>query len=194
MSLDLVDIKSGVGEMLKVHAIEGKDAFDQIAKDYENIFINKNIMAHYILRSLEIKRNIIEQDEFDLGIRKVMNYGHTFGHAIETATKYQIPHGIAVTIGMDMANYISFLFGYGRKENFERMHLILKKNYIDFLHIEIPLEPFLDAISKDKKNKEKNQLGLILPDTFSKVSIIYFDNDEQFKLHCHKYFKEVRVL
>lgn len=193
-SLEEIDVKSGVGEMLKVHVIDGIDSFNQIASDYERIFADSSVMLHYIQRSLEIKKNIIEQDEFDQGIRNVMNYGHTFGHAIESATKYQIPHGVAVTIGMDMANFISAEFGYGAKDHFERMHPTLKKNYYHFIEHTICMDDFIQAISKDKKNKGKNELGLILPDKNSKPSRVYFENDQNFKQFCQNYFSQVRSL
>lgn len=193
-SLDSVDVKSGIGEMLKVHAIEGVNAFDLIANDYEHIFTDHNVMLDYIRRSLEIKKTIIEQDEFDQGIRNVMNYGHTFGHAIESAIKYQIPHGIAVTMGMDMANYVAAEFDYGIIENFNRMHSVLKKNYHNFIDLEIPIEAFLYAISKDKKNMGKNQLGLILLDKAGKPSRVYFENDQRFKSVCQDYFTKVRTI
>ncbi|OGT32222.1 MAG: 3-dehydroquinate synthase [Gammaproteobacteria bacterium RIFCSPHIGHO2_12_FULL_35_23] len=193
-TLDRVDICSGVGEMLKVHAIEGIDSFNSIANDYELLFTNKLIMQKYIRRSLEIKKKIIEQDEFDRGIRNVMNYGHTFGHAIESAADYKIPHGIAVTIGMDMANYVASNFKFGSEENYLRMHPILKKNFSKFIDYDIPLETFINAISKDKKNKGNNQLGLILPDKKGVPTRTFFENDHRFKAVCKDYLLTGRTL
>ena len=69
-------------------------------------------MEEFIYDSLSMKKKLIELDEFDQGPRNVMNYGHSFGHAIESATNYAIPHGIAVSIGMDIANFISMKLGY----------------------------------------------------------------------------------
>ena len=60
-----------------------------------------------IRRSLEIKKAMVERDEFDEGPRNVFNYGHSFGHALESTTDYAIPHGIAVGFGMDLANLVS---------------------------------------------------------------------------------------
>jgi hypothetical protein len=85
-TLDDRDIRSGIGEMLKVHGIDGPDSFDQIAADYARLTSDAETLKRYVRRSLEIKKHIIEQDEFDRGIRNVMNYGHSFGHAIESAT------------------------------------------------------------------------------------------------------------
>src|SRR5581483_3202456 len=119
-TLDERDIRSGIGEMLKVHAIEGPQSFDQIAHDYENILSDDSVMLHYIRRSLDIKKRIIEIDEFDRGPRNVMNYGHSFGHAIESATDFAVPHGIAVTLGMDLANYTAVRTGRTGEAFFQR--------------------------------------------------------------------------
>ncbi len=122
------DRRSGVGEMLKVHAVAGPDEFDRIAADYPRLFADAGIMQQYIRRSLEFKKRIIEIDEFDRGPRQVMNYGHTFGHAIEAATDYAVPHGIAVTMGMDMANFVAMQLGIAPPAQFERMHTVLRRN------------------------------------------------------------------
>ncbi|NDD52313.1 3-dehydroquinate synthase, partial [bacterium] len=103
-------------------------------------------MQKFILRSLEIKKRIIEQDEFDTGIRNVMNFGHSFGHAIEAATQFGIPHGIAVTIGMDMAGFISVQLDRMAKCHFNRMHQTLRMNYRGFEKTSIPASRFFAAI------------------------------------------------
>ncbi len=181
-------IRSGIGEMLKVHAIAGPEAFDRIAADYDEIINSPAMMRTYILRSLEIKKSIIEQDEFDRGIRNVMNLGHSFGHAIESATDYAVPHGIAVTIGTDMANFVAARLGFAREEHFRRMHPSLAKNYRGFDGAAIPLERFLSAIGKDKKNTEA-KLTLILPDASGKVGRIECENDARFRVACQNYFE-----
>jgi 3-dehydroquinate synthase len=193
-TLDLVDVRSGVGEMLKVHAIDGEDAFSDIARDYEKLFSDEKTMLHYIKQSLIIKKGIIEQDEFDRNIRNVMNYGHTFGHAIESATNYQIPHGVAVTIGMDMANFVSYQFEHSKQSYFADMHPVLKRNYTAYIEHNIPLESFLSAISKDKKNRGNNEIGAILPNQDAKPNRVYLQNDEKFKSICAEYLTEGRLL
>ncbi|MDF1795416.1 MAG: hypothetical protein P1U63_02635 [Coxiellaceae bacterium] len=185
-----VDLHSGIGEMLKVHAISGPGDFEKIAKDYHSIKQSSEVMLDYIERSLLIKKAIIEKDEFDKGPRNVMNYGHTFGHAIESATNYTIPHGIAVTIGMDMANYVSAEYGYGKQNDYLRMHNSLDVNYKDYKGHIIDLDSFMLAISKDKKNLD-SQLGLILPDLAGIPQRVYVENDEKFVETCSEYFTEV---
>ena len=193
-TLNTIEVQSGVGEMLKVHAIENPDSFDELSAVYDELFTDQKMMLHYLRRSLEIKKNIIEQDEFDQGVRNVMNYGHTFGHAIESATQYQIPHGVAVTIGMDMANYIAYHTNVTEKIHFDRMHPILKKNYHHFINHSISLKPFLQAISKDKKNTDRHEIATILLDKNAMVIKHPLENNVFFQEKCKQYLNEGRLL
>ncbi len=192
-TLKEVDVRSGVGEMLKVHGIAGPTAFDDISSKYAQLFSNSDIMMRFIWRSLEIKKQYIEIDEFDLGARNIFNYGHSFGHAIESATNFAIPHGIAVTIGLDMANWLSPRLGNGDIKHFERMHETLAKNYRGFGHVDIPLNSFMSALAKDKKNIGKGQVTLILPNLKSEIKKGCYPNDSDFANLCHKFLMEVRV-
>lgn len=97
-TLDEKDLLSGIGEMIKVHAVDSPESFDRISNSYSQLLSDKNVLESFICDSLLMKKKLIEIDEFDQGPRNVMNYGHSFGHAIESATHYEIPHGIAMTI------------------------------------------------------------------------------------------------
>lgn len=191
-TLDEKDLRSGVGEMLKVHAIDGPASFDVIAADYHRLFTDPAVMTAYIRRSLEIKKPIVEADEFDKGPRLVMNYGHSFGHALEAATDFSIPHGIAVTIGLDMANFAASRLGLGEAAHYRRMHAILAANWRGFESTPVPLDEFLVALSKDKKNSAK-ALGLILPDKNGKIRKIEVIADEKFRALCAEHLAKGRA-
>jgi 3-dehydroquinate synthase len=185
------EIRSGYGEMLKVHAIAGPQAFDDIARDYKALD-DDEVRQHYIRRSLEIKRGIIEQYELDRTVRRVMNYGHTFGHAIESATDFSVPHGIAVTIGVDMANYVAMSIGRMSASGYQRMHPTLRANYDGFERVPVPLGRFMDAITKDKKNSDRG-LTLILPDQDDRIAPCSHPNDSRFREICADYLKRRRA-
>jgi len=161
-SLGDSEIRSGIGEILKVHAIDSPESFDNVASDYESMVTDKEILRKHIKNSLEIKKRFIEIDEFDTGIRNIFNFGHSFGHAIETATNFGVPHGIAVTMGMDIACQVSYARGTLPTEQLNRMRPGLRKNYLPFSNVEIPLDAMFGALMKDKKNST-TMLGLILP-------------------------------
>jgi 3-dehydroquinate synthase len=191
-TLSETEIRSGVGEMLKIHIIDGPASFDQIAADYDRLMRESSVLLHYVHRSLLIKKRFIEEDEFDKGIRNVLNYGHSFGHAIEAATEFGIPHGVAVTLGMDMANFVAFRMGLSSREHFERMHSALKKNYQGYEATSIPQEQFFSGLSKDKKNTA-SQLGLILPQANGIPTRQFVTKDEAFVAICSEFLNKERT-
>lgn len=189
LTLAEVDVRSGIGEMLKVHAIAGPDLFDEIAAAYTRLD-DRELLQYFIRRSLEIKKSVIETDEFDVGPRNVMNYGHSFGHAIEAATDFAVPHGIAVTIGMDLANHVAVRMGRVDNHHFERMHPVLMENSSGFHNVEVPQDRFRAALGKDKKNVGAG-LSLILPDASGVPQRVVTDNSPEFHATCAGYFAEV---
>ena len=186
------EIFSGLGEMLKVHAINHPESFDKISKAYEKILEKPNVMEDFIYKSLLMKKKLIELDEFDQGPRNVMNYGHSFGHAIESATNYAIPHGIAVTIGMDIANFVAVELGETSSSHFVRMHEVLNKNCKKYRHVNISVDLLLNALSKDKKNSS-TQLRLILPDMNGNICIGLYDSNKRLKNAIDKYFETYSI-
>ncbi len=156
------EIKSGIGEVLHFYLIAGEEELaGRMMSEYDAILADPGKMKDYILPSLLIKKSVIEVDELDKNERNIFNYGHTFGHAIETVTSYGINHGQAVTMGMDMANYISMKKGYIKEEVFDRLHGILARNMPDFALSEESSDGYFKALSKDKKNVGAD-LGCIL--------------------------------
>lgn len=161
-SLGDSELRSGIGEILKVHAIDSPESFDNVATNYDLMTSDYSVLRNFIRDSLLIKKRFIEIDEFDTGIRNIFNFGHSFGHAIETATSFAIPHGIAVTMGMDIACQISHSRGSLPTEHLNRMREHFRKNYLPFADVDIPFDVMFDALMKDKKNST-TMLGLILP-------------------------------
>ena len=189
-SLEKRDINSGIGEILKVHAINGAASFDRLTSEFNELFSNRTVLLRYIRQALLIKQPYIEQDEFDRGVRNIFNYGHSFGHAIESATNYQVPHGIGVTLGMDMANFIAVKRELLPKEHYHRMHPILRKNYAQFAATEVPIEGLLAALMKDKKNTTAN-LRLIFPvGERAEVKRIDVVPDESFRAQCAEFLAQ----
>lgn len=183
------EILSGIGEMVKVHIIDGQQSFDLIHAHYQGILSNESEMLAFIKRSLEIKKKVIEIDEFDVDYRNIMNYGHTFGHAIETATNYSIPHGIAVAIGMDMANFTAFQLKLISEDSYKKMSDLLKQIYTKFVSHEIQFEKFLSGIKKDKKNIG-SQITLILPTgPQCEIKKKPIEGDDRFKELCRSFFQ-----
>lgn len=150
-TLSPLDFRSGMGEMLHYYLVSGEEDFQRMLREYDSAFEDKAVLHELIYHSLDFKRSYVERDEFDQGPRNVFNYGHSFGHAIETLTNYTVPHGIAVSIGMDIANYLSVQLGYISRELYERMRGLLKKNWGDIRLTSISVNDFIHALAKDKK-------------------------------------------
>ena len=186
------ELRSGVGEMIKVHVIDGKPSVNRMLKDYDLIFGDRKLMRQYIETSLRIKKKLIEEDEFDQGIRNILNYGHSFGHAIESATDFAIPHGVAVTIGMDLANFFSYRRGSLDGSTFESLHFLMAKNYRGYESITVPVDRFFSALSKDKKNIGE-KLALILLNESGTVSKQIVDKDTGFEAICGEYLNHGRT-
>jgi len=188
-TLNEQEIESGIGEMLKVNMLDGRRSFASIAEDYPRLRGDSQLLARHVRRALEIKKRFIEQDEFDRGVRNLLNYGHSFGHAIEAATNFGVPHGIAVTIGMDMANFYSAETGRIAHADFEWSHAVLRANYRRFEDIAVPLDAFVQAITRDKKNAE-SKLALILPSADMRIEKVFVEPDDRFRNVCRAYFDE----
>ena len=160
-SLHEKDIKSGIGEMCHYFLINDDYLIYDLFEKYDTIFNERKNLIPFIKNSLTIKKRMIEIDEYDKNERHIFNYGHTFGHAIEAITSYSIPHGQAVTVGINIANYISYKKRFLELKEFEKIYNALKVNLPSFKLNETNIDNYLMALSKDKKNK-KNLLGCIL--------------------------------
>ena len=110
--------------------------------------------------SLKTKKHFIEEDEFDNGIRLLLNFGHTFGHAIESAGNYSIPHGVAVGLGMVSAYKLSLILGLvdidNEKSNKLISHVFKMLGYVENLNSTLALIDMEIALQKFMSDKKHN--------------------------------------
>ena len=121
-------------------------------------------MERVIKNSLEIKASFITEDEFDKSRRRLLNYGHCFGHAIETATNFIIPHGQAVILGMYLANSVSVKRGI---LSLKKHREICENIFAPILLYHLEMHQFdkaliLDAMRKDKKRIDDRLIVILL--------------------------------
>ena len=128
-----------------------------------NITLEPKAIEHAITRSIEIKSEIVSKDEKESGIRKVLNFGHTFGHAIELYGEFkQFSHGQSVALGMLMAMELSKINGVFKDEDLQRAKsLINKVNPKLNLNIAFEEQKLIENMSVDKK-RTGDQLVFIL--------------------------------
>jgi 3-dehydroquinate synthetase len=188
-TLPMKDIKSGLGEMSHYFVVAGKDDFFNYKKNYKNAMNNKKVMAKLISKSLMIKKEYIEIDEFDMNKRQIFNYGHSFGHTIESLTNYSVPHGIAVSFGMDMANSLSVKMGFLKSKIRYEIREFLEDIWSGFNIKNLDSKKFVEVLAKDKKNVG-NELRLILCKGYGKVFKTPVKNNKKLKNWLDQYFKD----
>jgi len=153
-SLKHDEIISGIGEALKLSLIGGENTYEYFKLNYEQLnYVN------LIKMSTSVKKLVIELDELETNERRVLNYGHTFGHALEYASNYVIPHGIAVVFGMYIINKLFY------KNKYEDLNRIMINMIPDkFKKINICYDVFINSILNDKKNDGDNVCFILLDD------------------------------
>lgn len=167
------DFLAGVAEIIKYGIIWDKDFFDFLDRKRESVLsLNPDDLAHIIRRSCEIKADVVSRDEREGGLRAILNFGHTIGHAIETATEYKVfLHGEAVAMGMQAETILANALSLISSEEIARIRHLLKTYG---LPTEIPRNidsaRLFEAMKLDKK-AVSGSLKFILPEHIGRVRI-----------------------
>ncbi|MDE7313121.1 MAG: hypothetical protein K2N87_16100 [Eubacterium sp.] len=143
------DYLNGWGEILKFALTSDSEFYEKVRN--EKFYIPCKNISNYIQRGLLVKKAIIEEDEFESDRRRILNYGHTFGHALEAYTHYGVPHGMGVIWGIDAVNYIAWKEGMIQEDYYyDIKHLIRSAFLTEEIKINEP-DVLFDMIKKDKK-------------------------------------------
>ena len=148
------EVRSGLGEAIKLHLVAGPAEAERVWGRLADFRRDGSRLPELVWESLAIKKGFIEEDEFDTGRRNLLNYGHTFGHALEAVTKFAIPHGIAVTLGVTAATFFSEKLGLCPAGHFAELNDRLRPWYEPYQRDVLAADPaaVLAAMRKDKKN------------------------------------------
>ncbi|GAA9697581.1 3-dehydroquinate synthase [Helicobacter pylori] len=157
-TLEKREFQAGVAEIIKMAVCFDKDLVETLeTKDL------KDCLEEVVFQSVNIKAQVIMQDEKEQNIRAGLNYGHTFGHAIEKETDYErFLHGEAIAIGMCMANDLALSLGMLTLKEYERIENLLKKFGLIFHYKIIDIQKFYERLFLDKKSEDKT-IKFILP-------------------------------
>jgi len=143
------ELLSGLAEIIKHAAIGDPKLFSYLEENYEKALkLDPQVIEKLVSDSIDIKSSIVNWDEKEKGARRKLNFGHTFGHAIEKTAG--ISHGEAVSVGMVIASELSKKKGYLSPEETEKIVTLLKKLKLPY-RIQIDHSGVLDALKKDKK-------------------------------------------
>lgn len=165
------EFRSGLAEIIKAAVIADPHLFDYLENHMETILVKASTpLSHIIDRARQIKNDIVERDFKDNGERALLNYGHTFGHAIETMTNFNTySHGEAVSIGMTCAANASHLMGMVDSSFISKQqHLCNLAGLPTRLPTTIDAQMLLKLMRRDKKNVSGN-MTLILPQAIGKT-------------------------
>jgi len=172
-SLPKNEISNGLSEVIKHALINDKKYFDWLEENMESIIsLKPEALGYAITRSIEIKAEIVSEDEKEKGIRKLLNFGHTFGHAIELYGGFkEFSHGQSVAIGMLMAMELSKLTeGFSEEDLNKSKKLISKANPDLNLKIAFDEKKLIENMTVDKK-RIGNKLIFVLLEEIGQAKI-----------------------
>lgn len=162
------ELRSGYAEILKHALIKDRKFFKWLDENYQKIkILKKSYISKAIIESIKIKAYFVQKDEYeklkDSNSRAMLNYGHTFGHALETLNNYanDLNHGEAIAIGMALAAKISNKIGDLNDKDYKNIILHLKKANLPIYDKKINYSKFYNLMLNDKKNTN-NKINLIL--------------------------------
>lgn len=171
-TLDPREVAAGMAEVVKYGVIKDADFFCWLEKEYKALqSCQTDALVKAVKRSCQIKADIVEVDEKEGSIRAYLNYGHTFGHAIEALSGYgQWKHGEAVAIGMVVAAKISEKRGLCQQEDVQRITHLLQFLNLPVVPPDYSLDEYVTAMQRDKKVK-KGTLTLVLNEGIGDVQM-----------------------
>lgn len=171
-TLSDTELRSGYGEILKLHLTRsGPELFAELKETVRRDGWRNAKLAEFIRRSLEVKKGVIEEDEYEADLRRILNYGHTFGHALEAVTHHGIPHGLAVAWGIDLVNFLAWRSGMLREEEFLNVHEFVLSHFSWQLPAPVDTRALIDATRRDKKVVD-GRLNLVLPDRLGSLKVV----------------------
>ena len=181
------EIRNGYAEIFKHSLIRDEKFFIWLDKNYKKILnLESKYITKAIIQSIKIKSFFVEKDEKEKlkssSSRAILNYGHTFGHAIETMNKYNnnFTHGEAISIGMSLAAKISYKMKYIKEDTYIKIIDHFKKVNLPFEDKKILKNKIYDLILYDKKNSN-NRINLILLKKIGKAHLEIGLNKNQIK-------------
>lgn len=150
------EFRNGLAEAVKIAAALDRKFFEMLEKNSGRLAkTNSKLLVDVISRSVGVKAGIVEADEFEQGIRRTLNVGHTIGHALETATNYTLKHGEAVAIGIAAEAKLAVWTGFLKEDECDRIIKLLRALHLPtgMPHVQ-HRERFFAALAADKKSSD----------------------------------------
>ena len=160
------EYRAGLAEIVKYGVIADAKLFEFLETHYKKILnLDFECLSHIIETSCSIKARVVEKDERESHYRMILNFGHTFGHAIESLTEYsQFIHGEAVSMGMVLAAHLSHSVGKCSEETPKRLEALLKNLGLPVDMPELDSSAVLESLYHDKKTMDRNIKFILVKD------------------------------
>jgi 3-dehydroquinate synthase len=166
------EFAAGLAEVIKYGPIADAPFLGWIEDNLDALLAREAAaLTHAIRRSCEIKAEVVGQDEREGGLRAILNFGHTFGHAIESGLGYgQWLHGEAVACGMRMATDLSVRLGLIPPHTADRMHVLLQRAGLPTRAPDLGVATYLDWMGRDKK-AEAGEIRFVVLEALGRASV-----------------------
>lgn len=183
-TLSTNDIISGLGEVAKFGLLESGNLFDSAVSALRHGSVSMAEARKIVDSSLQIKKPFIEADEFDYGVRRTLNYGHSVGHVIEALTNYEVPHGIAVGIGCHVENLLLRDLGTSSVILNKSTELIsaIPQRYLK-MSASVSASDVMEKLLKDKK-ASAGSIKMVAVEDFGRHSIVEVPLDRKMANDC----------
>lgn len=170
-TLDEKEIREGLAEVIKYGVISDSSLFSYVDNNLEKIFTyDCEVLTHIIKRGCEIKARVVERDERESDLRKILNFGHTIGHAVENLSGYTISHGQAISIGMVAEGRIALEMGLWKENELMSLSALIEKAGLPTKMPEgMNIKDIIDTMMLDKKSRA-GRIEMVLPETIGKMS------------------------
>ena len=170
---------SGLGEVIKYAFTTTKDFYNFVFNNFNKLILRNNLsLEKVIYESVLFKSSVVTKDEKESGLRKILNFGHTFAHAYESDLNFRIKHGEAVIAGIISALYPSNIKGYLQEKKLNRFLVNLSPLRLPASLRKLHIENVLNFMKNDKKNRRDKIKFILLRDIGEIVSDIEADKTE----------------
>lgn len=175
---------SGMGEVLKTGLIRSRELFDWIDENRDRVLArDRSAMAHVIRECCRIKADVVAEDPLDKGIRGILNFGHTLGHAVEKCKNFELLHGQCVGIGSAAASWLSMKRGLITAEDYAKILELHRYFGIPVSTSGLLIEEVIAAARSDKK-MEAGRIKFILLDGIGNALIDHSVTEEEMADAC----------
>jgi len=161
-TLPKAELANGLAEAIKTAAVRGKEFFVYLEQNVEKLrALDISALEEAVYQCVSIKAEIVEKDERDAGLRNILNFGHTIGHAIESVSHFGVRHGEAVAVGMVATARISNRMGLLSYSEVDRLITLVEKAGLPARMPDLDTSAILKAMRHDKK-VESGQVRFVL--------------------------------